>query len=256
MKMRQDQSDESEIEEVVSQAPHATEGEGNIVSNQRQGNIQNQGVLPVGGVPRHPRASEVPQATSLMAEGGGQGIARPATATLARETSEDPTSIMVEGHPEDPTSLMEGPPHGIQIEDLPDDHDVQTCKEEKEKNTTYLTEAEHESSSEYTWGATNYLPEPTWGGQHGAWSEVTRQEELRMWEEANVNKLYQHRLMTIDLVPIWLVISGFPVNIAVAVIVILTWHVCATIVVSRLLSTNCRVRMFRCSLMRTRCGSR
>jgi hypothetical protein len=63
---------------------------------------------------------------------------------------------------------------------------------------------EHESSSEYTWGATNCLPEPTWRRQHGpsrmrAWSEVTlaqlwktRQDQLRMWEETNVNKLYQH----------------------------------------------------------------
>jgi hypothetical protein len=115
-----------------------------------------------------------------MAEGGGQGITRPATATLARETSEDPTS------------LMEGPPHGVPIEDRPDDHGVQTCKEEKEENTTYHSEADHESSSEYTWGAINYLPEPTWGRQHGAWSEVTRQDELRMWKETNVNKLYQH----------------------------------------------------------------
>ncbi len=83
-----------------------------------------------------------------MAEGGGHGIARPATATLARETSADPTSLMVEGPPEDPTSLMEGPPHGVQLEDSPDDHGVQTCKEEKEENTTYHIEADHESSHE------------------------------------------------------------------------------------------------------------
>jgi hypothetical protein len=148
-------SDEPEIEGVVSQVPPTTEGEGNIVSNTRQGNIQNQEVLPVGGVPRHPRASEVSQATSLM----------------------------------------EGPPHGVQLADPQDDHGVQTCKE-KEENTTYHIHADressHESSSEYTWGATNYLPEPTWGRQHGARSEVTRQEELRMWEETNVNKLYQY----------------------------------------------------------------
>ncbi len=75
---------------------------------------------------------------------------------------------------------MEGPPHG-----------VQTCKEEKKENTTYHTEAEHESSCEYTCGATNYLPEPAWGRQHGEWSEATRQEELRAWEETNVNKSYQ-----------------------------------------------------------------
>ena len=164
-------SDEPDSTQIVSQVSHATEGQGNIVSSQRQRN-QNQEVLPVGGVPRHPRASEVPQATSLMAEGDGQGIAKPTTVTLARETSEDPTSLMVEGPPEDPTSLMEGPPHGIQLEDTPDDHGVQTCKEEKEENTTYHIEADHElsheSSSEYTWGATNYLPEPTWGRQHGA----------------------------------------------------------------------------------------
>ena len=81
---------------------------------------------------------------------------------------------------------MEGPPHGVQLEDSPGDHDVQTCKEEKEENTTYHIEADHESShessSEYTWGDTNYLPEPTWGRQHGERSEVTRQEELRLWE--------------------------------------------------------------------------
>ncbi len=82
-----------------------------------------------------------------MAEGGGQGITRPATATLARETSEDPTSLTVEGPPEDPTSLMEGPPHGDLIEDPPDDHGVQTCKEEKIENAAYHTEAAHESSS-------------------------------------------------------------------------------------------------------------
>ncbi len=43
--------DEPEIEEVTSQAPHATEGEGNIVNNQRQDNIQDQEVLPVGEYP-------------------------------------------------------------------------------------------------------------------------------------------------------------------------------------------------------------
>jgi hypothetical protein len=58
-------------------------------------------------------------------------LIRPVTATLARETSEDPTSLPVEGPPEDPSSLMEGPPHGVQIADPPDDHGVQTYKEEK-----------------------------------------------------------------------------------------------------------------------------
>ncbi len=95
----------------------------------------------MGGVSKHPKASEVPQATSLMAEDGAQGIARPATATLARETSEDPTSLTVESPLEDSTSLMVGPPHGVQVEDPPDDHDVQTCKEEGEKDATYHTEA-------------------------------------------------------------------------------------------------------------------
>jgi hypothetical protein len=47
--------DEPEIEEVVSQALHATEGEGDSVNNQSQKNIQGQEVLPNGGVPRHPR---------------------------------------------------------------------------------------------------------------------------------------------------------------------------------------------------------
>ncbi len=46
--------DEPKIEEVVSQAPHATEGEGNSVNNQRQGNIQDHGVLPVGGSTQTP----------------------------------------------------------------------------------------------------------------------------------------------------------------------------------------------------------
>ena len=43
-----------------------------------------------------------------------------------------------------------------------------------------------------------------------------------------------------------IIIPGVPVSFDIAVVVFLTWHVAATIVVSRLISTRCRVRIFWC----------
>ena len=52
------------------------------------------------------------------------------------------------------------------------------------------------------------------------------------------------------------IVAGVPVSVDVAVIVILTWRVTTTIVVSRLISTKCRVGILWCVPIRLCCGSR
>ncbi len=93
---------------------------------------------------------------------------------------------------------MGGPPHGLHTYGTKENEGNESAQLvfTSDDDNTETDEDANESSSDYTWGSTSYMPEPQWGKQNrqsklgqwheGAQEQLNRAEELRRWEETNI----------------------------------------------------------------------
>jgi hypothetical protein len=126
---------------------------------------------PVGGVLAHPVTSEAPQVStfsveadkvtaSKIAEDGGTVGTKPVHTTFPREANEGPTS------------LTEGPPHGLHIYDEGENGKCEPSNEEPNDN-------DEDQGASY---------EPKWGRER----KVNHEEELKYWQETNTDTYKEH----------------------------------------------------------------